>query len=535
MKSRTSLPPFFPPEDESAEPRLVKLISDAIDPGFALRDYQLPPAEAVLQSILDRSGEQFAVMFSRQAGKDEMLAQIVACVLMMHRQTGGSVVLAAPTFHPQATLMRDRLYDRLRFKFSPPLLRLHQGYVVQLGAASARFLSASPQANQRGQTASLMLVANEAQDIDPAVWDTVFTPMAASTNASTLFLGTAWRRNTLLSRAIAHLTGRERTDGMERVWRVDWQAVAAVLPDYGRHVEARIAELGRHHPAIRTEYFLEELDDVGRLFSEQRLAHLRGTHPRRHAAQPGKRYALLIDVAGEDETPVDVGAFDPDARRDSTAITVVEIGTSGNEVEPAVPGWTGSALERRSRLPVYRVVDRLALTGARTVAVHARVVDLAVNVWKASAVVVDATGIGAGLAAFLEASLGNGRTPARVVPFVFSAASKSQLGWEFTSLIEAGRFKEYADDSLDGTPAARITAAYWQQLREVTFRTSPGPGKLLQWSVPPGRGHDDLVMSAALVVALEDVDLRNRIARGTGSRGVETSVPIFGARTIGNQ
>ncbi len=42
----------------------------------------------------------------------------------------------------------------------------------------------------------------------------------------------------------------------------------------------------------------------------------------------GKRYALLIDVAGEDEQPVEHGAFDPNARRDSTAITVVEIGTA---------------------------------------------------------------------------------------------------------------------------------------------------------------------------------------------------------------
>jgi hypothetical protein len=49
----------------------------------------------------------------------------------------------------------------------------------------------------------------------------------------------------------------------------------------------------------------------------------------------------------------------------------------------------------------------------------------------------------------------------------------------------------------------------------VTFKTSLGPGKLMQWSVPAGRGHDDLVMSAALVVALEGVDLRGRIARGS--------------------
>jgi hypothetical protein len=391
---------------------------------------------------------------------------------------------------------------------------LKQGYIVQYGEATARFLSASPQANQRGQTASLMLVANEAQDIDPAVWDTVFTPMGASSNATTLFLGTAWRRDTLLSRQIAHLSQQERDFGGTRVWKVGWEAVAQVVPEYGAYVRNQIAQFGDQHPSIRTEYFLEELDDAGSLFPARRLAQLRGDHPRRHEAEPGKRYALLIDAAGEDEQPIEQGAFDPDVRRDSTAITIVEIGTGPASGE-AVDGWTGSALELRSRLPFYRVVDRLALTGARTVSVHDRIVDLAVHVWKASAVVVDATGVGAGLAAFLEATLQQRKRGIRVRPFIFSAGSKSQLAWDFTHLIDTGRFKEYEDDSLALTPEARLTAEYWRQLRAVTFRTLPGPGKLMQWSVPAGRGHDDLVMSAALVVALEDVDLRCRIARGS--------------------
>jgi hypothetical protein len=501
-------------------PAHVAVVSKVLDSNFGLRAYQVDPALAIVQSVVDGKGGQFAVMFSRQSGKDEMLAQIVAYLLMMHCVSGGSVVLAAPTFHPQATLMRDRLYDRLRTSFSPPELQLRQGYVVQLGNASARFLSASPQANQRGQTASLMLVANEAQDIDPAVWDSVFTPMGAATNATTLFLGTAWRRDTLLARQIGWLSQLDREDGKTRVWKVDWEEVARFVPAYGAYVERQIAQFGRNHPAIKTEYFLEEIDDAGSLFPAHRLAHLRGDHPRRHAAELGKQYALLIDVAGEDEQPVEQGAFDPNARRDSTAITVVEIGRAEESDTPFLDGWTGSELELRSRLPVYRVVDRLALTGARTVKVHRRVVDLATNVWKASAVVVDATGVGAGMASYLQASLGERRKPIRVVPFVFSAATKSRLGWDFTDLIDTGRFKEYVDDSLAGTPEAKVTAEYWRQLREVTFRTSLGPGKAMQWSVPAGRGHDDLVMSAALVVALEGVDLRSRIARGSNEQSV---------------
>jgi len=91
-----------------------------------------------------------------------------------------------------------------------------------VGNASARFLSAAPSANPRGQTASLLLVANEAQDIDPAIWDARFDPMAASTNATTLFLGTVWDRNGLLHRQMEHLEELESRDGVRRVFSELW-------------------------------------------------------------------------------------------------------------------------------------------------------------------------------------------------------------------------------------------------------------------------------------------------------------------------
>jgi hypothetical protein len=50
-------------------------------------------------------------------------------------------------------------------------------------------------------------------------------------------------------------------------------------------------------------------------------------------------------------------------------------------------------------------------------------------------------------------------------------------------------------------------------------RVLPGPGKLLRWSVPPGRGHDDLLVSAALTERLDTIDWRNRTARGSGLTG----------------
>ncbi len=165
--------------------------------------------------------------------------------------------------------------------------------------------------------------------------------------------------------------------------------MAAELPAYGDRVRARIAQFGESHPFIRTEYVLEVLDGEGGLFPPQRIAQLQGDHPRLHRAEPGKRYAGLLDVAGEEEEGSGPEAFDNASRRDSTALTIVEVET----------GRAGAA---RS----IRVVDRMAWTGTKHVALHDQLVDLARNVWKLSALVVDATGVGAGLASFLADRLG---------------------------------------------------------------------------------------------------------------------------------
>jgi hypothetical protein len=61
----------------------------------------------------------------------------------------------------------------------------------------------------------------------------------------------------------------------------------------------------------------------------------------------------------------------------------------------------------------------MAWTGTKHVALHNQLVDLARDVWKLSALVVDATGVGAGLASFLADQLGRGPRRVIVSPFLF--------------------------------------------------------------------------------------------------------------------
>lgn len=459
---------------------------------FHMRDYQIEPARAIARSVIDGAGLQLAIVFSRQAGKDETLAQVIAWLLTRYQKTGGAAVFACPTLKPQAEISMNRARERLLG--SPLTVRTTRSNdtTLSVGSASARYLSAEPSANVRGATASLLLVANEAQDIDPAIWDARFDPMAASTNATTVFLGTVWDATGLLHRQMKHLEQLEAEDGIRRVFRVDWKTVAKSLPAYGERVRARIAQLGASHPFIRTEYMLQELDGEEQLFSPARLAQLQGSHQRIRRKQDDSMYALLIDVAGSDETSSTVQRRSNDTKRDSTAITVVRI--------------------RVDRKPAsYEVVDRRELTNVPISSAQVQIADLAENVWRARAIVVDATGLGQGVASYLleRFTSRTASTRIHVQPFTFTASSKSALGWDLIGLIDSGRLKEYAPDG------DQLTRDLHNQFSLVEHEILPGPQKLLRWGVPQSKGHDDLVMSLALVSVLDEIDLRPRRAIGS--------------------
>ncbi len=127
--------------------------------------------------------------------------------------------------------------------------------------------------------------------------------------------------------------------------------------------------------------------------------------------------------------------------------------------------------------------------------------------WGARHVVVDATGLGAGLASSLTRSL-----PGRVIPFTFSLASKSKLGWDFISLIEAGRLKDW-DEEVAYPKVDRLQELFLRQCLACQMDLLPGPEQRVRWSVPDSAKddltgaplHDDLLVSAAMAAILDSL------------------------------
>lgn len=456
-----------------------------------LRSYQVEVARAVVESVIFKRGLSFVVLFPRQSGKNELQAQIETYLLAYLQEYEAEIIKVSPTWRPQSINAMRRLERVLQKNaLTHGEWKKEAGYIYRCGTARIFFLSGAPEANIVGATASALLEVDEAQDLEIEKYDKDIAPMAASTNATRIFWGTAWTSRTLLARELRSSREAERRDGRRRVFMVDAERVAAEVPAYGKFVAAQVARLGRSHPLVRTQFFSEEIDSEGGMFPAERRQRMQGSHSPADRPTPGRTYALLLDVAGEDEAaeqggdPAGWGLKNPG--RDATALTVVEVDLTTLE-------------DAQLRAPTYRCVQRRQWLGVRHTDLYAELVSLA-EVWQARWLVVDATGVGAGLAAFLRRAL-----PGRVAPFQFNAASKSKLGWDFLSVVDSGRWKEPADNP------AELDGLFQRQLQHCQYEIATGPDKHMRWGVPdgtrdPANGepvHDDLLLSAALSALLD--------------------------------
>ena len=438
-----------------------------------LRPYQREIAIAVLESVLHGRGLTFSVEIARQGGKNELSAQLELLLLVLNMAHPRNLVKCSPTFRPQAVISMLRLKDRLNEAGFSGIWMPELGYAVRLGHARALFLSAADTANVVGNTAHILLEVDEAQDVGKEKFTKEFKPMGASTNVTTVLYGTTWDETTLLHETRETNLELERHDGLKRHFRYDWEAVAASNPRYADYVAGERTRLGEEHPLFRTQYRLLPLRGGGGFLNMQQRARLAGEHPRERRHQAGRIYVAGIDIAGEAEAGDDEMQRTSRPRQDSTVVTIAELDYS--------------ACDDIIRQPRIKVVEHYRWTGRRHTELYAGLLDIIKEVWRCRVVVVDATGIGEPVCSFFKAALGR-----RVVPFTFSAKSKSELGFNLLAAVNSGRLKVYRPD---GSAEA---AEFWQEmeLARSVFR----PNQTMNFFVDTGRGHDDFLMSLALVV-----------------------------------
>jgi hypothetical protein len=438
-----------------------------------LRPYQKEVAKAVLQSICQHKGLTLSVEIARQGGKNELSAQLEVLLLTMFMARGGNSIKCSPTFKPQTVISMMRLRERLdEFGFSG-IWHSEMGYIFTIGAAHQIFLSAEESSSVVGHTASILLEIDESQDVSKEKYTKEFRPMGSAFNVTSVHYGTTWDDSTLLEEIKQTNLELEKKDGVRRHFRYDWQQVARHNPSYREFVESERTRLGEDHPLFKTQYALVPIHGGGGFLSVQQRAQLAGMHPRLHARQQKHSvYVAGIDLAGESEVIEDQVLTRPG--RDATVITIAE-------VEPLEHD------DREPVLPVIKVIEHYCWTGENHSLILQKTVDILKNVWGCNRIVVDATGIGEPVTSFLKQAIGS-----KVIPFKFTQKSKSEAGFDLLAAVNSGRLKLYCGDGSD-------------EYRELMYELERAksvyrPNQTLNFFVKPEEGHDDYLMSLALVV-----------------------------------
>ncbi len=437
-----------------------------------LRPYQLEVARAVMGSVQKGKGLTFSVEIARQGGKNDLSAHLEVLLLTLYMAKGGNLIKCSPTFKPQTIISIERLKQRLDDFGFDGIYRLQMAYIVQLGNAKAIFLSAEGSSSVVGHTADILLEIDESQDVSKEKYTKEFRPMGSASNVTTILYGTTWDDSTLLEEIKRANLELERKDGIKRHFRCDWREVGRYNPDYVKFVQAERQRLGEEHPLFRTQYALLPITHSGGFLSRQQLALVMGEHQRQSQPEGKRTYIAGVDLAGEHETEIIAGGALGNERargRDSTVITIAE-------VDAANPSQ-----------PLLIVVEQYQWTGISHSQLYTQMTDIFKNVWSCRRIVVDATGIGQPVASFLRKELGR-----RVIPFVISSKSKSDMGFELLSFINSGKLKLYKQDG---------SQEYEETLFELErARAQYRPNQTMNFYVDPQEGHDDFLVSLALVV-----------------------------------
>ena len=480
-----------------------------------MRSYQAEALRTIFDAAVNRRGGRFAVMFPRQSGKNETQAQLEAALMAASQHFGGNIIKITPTEKNQGKISTERLADVLRGRdpgtgalSSAPYgtrsnLKVRKDQ-VSCGSTTVRCLSASPNAAIVGATADLILEVDEAQMVPSDKYDREAAPMAAAANAVQVFWGTAWDDQTLLAREIRQAAKQEEEEGRKHVFVTTAAEVGKEVPAYGQFVREQIARLGREHPAIRTQFFCEEITDLTSMFTADRINKMKGTHEPLYAPEKDRCYVFLIDVAGSDEVqPKDKRSGGFSDRRDATVLTICDVSLPEDKTyDPKNFVWKVAARRLYRNMPAAQLEKDICQE---------------IDRWGAAKIIIDHSGLGAMLSDILM-----GKYKSKVLPVDITASNKTRMAWDFLAMVDTGRWIEYKGNETNilqstFTPGKEkyevlkepelLRQMFFRELRACRIEPTGNPSNV-RWGVKDGTRdhvsgrmlHDDLVMSAAMSV-----------------------------------
>ncbi|MFI6512998.1 hypothetical protein ACIBCT_35815 [Streptosporangium sp. NPDC050855] len=360
--------------------------------GHPLYEYQRPFARRLIESVIIGDGATITALFSRQSGKSETVANVVAALMIMlpvlariypdllgHFKEGLWVGAFAPV-DDQADNLYSRIVSRLTSERAIEIMAEPEindalkgkGRTVTLRSGSlVRRQTCHPRAIIEGRTYHLILI-DECQGADDKMVNKSIAPMGASTNATMCFTGTPSYEKNVFYKAI-QLNKRLASRRGSRVnhFEADWKAAAKANARYGKYVKKEILRVGEDSDEFKLSFRLMWLLEKGMFTTREVLDSL------------GDKSMEVVKYWHQ--TPVVVG-IDPARKQDSTIVTVVWV------------DW-----DRPDEFGMYehRVLNWLDLEGMEWEAQYYRITEF-LSSYNVFAIGVDVGGVGDAVASRLK-------------------------------------------------------------------------------------------------------------------------------------
>lgn len=425
--------------------RVLLFCIDACD--IQLYPYQKQLGRRVIESLLTNDGEEITALFSRQSGKTETIAVVIAgmCILLpalarlepfcndprINKFKDGLWVGIFAHNSRQASIMHDRAEKRIQADSMKEAVRdpqINVEYPPQGSAindlSNGSFvdcISAAPQTKIEGETYHLIIL-EECQDILNRKIRKSILPMGAATNATVVKVGTPSEHRNDFYDSCHKNRKRDQRNPHEpnNHFQFDYKVAAKYNPNYAKYVQKQKEKLGEDSDDFRLSYKLHWLTDRGHFISPELLSDCAIEERDHLRKRTGTSYSTFVRPdypTTHDRTYDYVASIDFGKNRDSTVVTVGKV-------------WWDNPIQVGTHEHYYtHVVNWLELLGDDHEAQYPQILDFLSN-YNISIITVDATGKGEPiydrlLAEALDGDrLGAQEGEIRVIPFVFSKPSK---------------------------------------------------------------------------------------------------------------
>lgn len=404
--------------------------------GIEFYPYQTEYAKGIVRSLLANDGEEITALFSRQSGKSEVNACVVAgCMVILpilaklfpwyeplqNYKNGLYVGIFAPS-GDQANTTFGRTKTRINSKNAEMILAdddidLELKSISSLVALSngsfCTAMSASKNAYIESKTYHLIII-EEAQDADNRVVRKSIHPMGASTNATIVKVGTANDKRSDFLEAIKRNRRRNLKGKRQYHFQYDFKVVQKYNPRYKAFIKKEKERLGENSDEFRMAYKCEFILERGMFLTEEKWNELIENSPKNLELVHSKREGT--QVAGIDWAK----------KHDSTVVTVLDV------------DWEKPLeVDELSGVTHYRtqILDWLELTGDDYESQFYQVVDF-LNKYNIRIIYSDSTGVGDGMVDRLKYYY---EGIADVVGYVFSMPNKSTMYMYLNQELKANR------------------------------------------------------------------------------------------------